>query len=55
MKIEFDQKELELVLESLEYSKRKFEEYEGYPSENFRNERIGFVSQLIDKLKELKQ
>jgi hypothetical protein len=46
-------KELEMILESLEYSKRKFEEYDKYPSKEFKQERINQINLLISKIKSL--
>lgn len=52
MKIEITEKELQLILESLTYSKLKFEEYSQYPSDEFKTERIKSVEELIKSLKQ---
>lgn len=44
--------DLNVILESLKYSKKAFEEYTGYPSEQFRAERIVTVVKVINKVKE---
>ena len=40
-----------LILESLKYTKIRFEEYQGYPSPDFKKERVEGVSKLIEKIK----
>jgi hypothetical protein len=45
--------DIEMILESLKYSKKRFEEYEGYPSVQFKNERIESVNKVINKIKTL--
>ena len=47
------QNELKMILESLEFSKHKFENYEKYPSNEFKQARINEISQLISKIKSL--
>lgn len=48
-------KDLELILESLKYSKIKFEEYDKYPSNEFKTQRINEINELILKIKSLKK
>ncbi len=43
--------EKQLILESLRYTKLKFESYEGYPSTEFKQKRVNEVNNLIMKLK----
>lgn len=43
--------ELELLLESLQYTRRSFENYNGYPSYEFKLARIKEVSDLMTKLR----
>lgn len=43
-----------LILESLNYSKQKFEEYDKYPSKEFKQKRVDEITQLISKIKSLK-
>lgn len=45
----------EMILESLKYSKTRFEEYQGYPSYEFKQKRINEIEQLIAKIKNLKK
>lgn len=52
MKIEITVEELQLVIESLTYSKQKIENYELYPNDEFKKGRIESVEKLIKKLKE---
>jgi hypothetical protein len=49
--VELESSELELVLESLRYTKQAFEQYERYPSDEFKAERVAKVQRLIDKLR----
>ena len=46
--------DVKFILESLKYSKLRFEEYEGYPSEDFRKQRIDEVNKVIQKVKDFK-
>lgn len=46
-------KDWALILESLNYSKQKFEEYDKYPSKEFKQERINEINLLISKVKSL--
>jgi hypothetical protein len=41
--IELESSELELVLESLRYTKERFEQYERYPSDEFKAGRVAEV------------
>jgi hypothetical protein len=50
MTVELEGSELELILESLRYTKQAFERYERYPSDEFKAGRVAEVQQLIDKL-----
>lgn len=47
--------EWEMILESLKYSKLKFEEYDKYPSVEYKQKRVDEVSQLISKVASLKK
>jgi hypothetical protein len=56
MKEEYlSQQDWNLILESLTYSKLKFEEYEKYPSPEFKQKRIEEVTKLIAKIKSLRK
>lgn len=47
---EIGQKDLELILESLKYTKIKFEDYEKYPSYDYKQERINEINEVIGKV-----
>jgi hypothetical protein len=55
MKISFSKKEIELILDSLEFTKKKFEEYQHYPDEEFKKSRINEAANLILKIKKIKE
>jgi len=44
-----------MILESLKYSKLKFEEYDKYPSAEYKQKRVDEVTQLILKIKSFKK
>jgi hypothetical protein len=46
---------LDLILTSLEYSKRHFSEYQDYPSEEFKRARIASVEGVIAKIRALRR
>tara|TARA_R110002051_G_scaffold325756_1_gene430875 strand:+ start:5520 stop:5678 length:159 start_codon:yes stop_codon:yes gene_type:complete len=48
-----NKKDLQFILESLQYTKLKFENYEQYPSYEFKQGRINDVNEVIVKVKEL--
>jgi len=48
-------KEILIVLESLKYTKLKFEEYDKYPSYEYKQNRVKEVNDLILKIKELRK
>ncbi len=54
MNFQLDGKDLELILESLRYTKERFSTYDGYPSEDFRKERIEQVERTLAKLRSAK-
>lgn len=45
--------DFEIILESLKYSKKQFEDYEFYPSLEFKNQRIQEIEEVIKKVKEI--
>lgn len=47
--------DLELILESLKYTKLKFEDYEKYPSYEYKQERINEVNEVVGKIEALKR
>lgn len=55
MNKELNVNDLGFILESLKYSKLKFEEYQGYPNEEFRQKRISEANDVIEKVKLLKK
>jgi len=52
MMIELTKSEYEMIRDSVYYTKRTFENYEGYPSREFKLQRIREVDALIEKLRE---
>ena len=50
MTIQFSIKELELILECLNYTKIKFEGYNDYPSYEFKHKRVKEVDDVIAKV-----
>ena len=54
MNDQFSINELEVILESLKYSKKTFEDYDKYPSYEFKTQRIKEINELILKVKSLK-
>jgi len=47
--------ELSVILESLKYTKLKFEEYQGYPSQEFKKDRINEIVAVMNKVKQLQK
>lgn len=45
----------QIILESLKNTKLKFEEYQGYPTYEFKQQRVEEVNQLILKIKSLSE
>ena len=45
----------EMISESLKYTKLKFEEYQEYPSQEFKQKRIDEVVTVIAKVNEIKK
>lgn len=41
-----------IIMESLRYTKLKFEEYTGYPNTDFKAQRIAAVVEVMNKIKE---
>ncbi len=52
---EINIEDLELILESLRYTKLRFEEYDQYPSYEFKQKRIMNVVSVITKVEKLKR
>ncbi len=53
MNQELNLKDLNLIQESLEYTLLKFEEYDKYPSQEFKKQRILEVNLVLEKIKSL--
>ena len=53
-KIILSNQECDMIIESLKYTKLKFEDYKGYPSYEYKQQRIEEVNELIAKVKVLK-
>ena len=47
--------DLNFIIYSLEETKKKFENYEHYPDENFRKESVKKVKDIVAKIKGLKK
>lgn len=47
--------EIAMILESLSYTKLKFEEYDKYPSFEFKQKRVKEVNDLILKIKKIRK
>ena len=43
--------DLSFILESLEFTKHKFENYDKYPSVDYKQKRINEVTEIISKIK----
>lgn len=54
MKVELSLSDLNMILESLAETKRKFESYQGYPSHEFKIERIKSVESTIAKVRNIR-
>jgi len=48
-----DKADLKFILESLEHTRHKFENYDEYPSYEYKQTRINDVNKVILKVKEL--
>ena len=46
-------KDLNFILESLEYTRLKFEDYQGYPSHEFKQQRLSDVKEVMVKVRDL--
>jgi len=46
--------EVAFVLESLNYTRRAFEEYQGYPSYEFKQQRLADVDAVVVKLRAIR-
>lgn len=45
--------DLGLLLESLRYTRQRFESYDGYPSEDFRRDQLRRVDEVVTKLRSM--
>ena len=55
MNDELTREDLDFILESLKYTKLKFEEYDKYPSYEYKLKRIDDVNVVISKIQKLKR
>lgn len=53
--VQLTNEDLDFILESLKYTKRNFEDYEKYPSYEYKQSRIKSVNDLADKIKTIKK
>jgi membrane-bound lytic murein transglycosylase MltF len=51
--IKLTKEDLQLIKESLQYTKLNFENYQNYPSHDFKNEQIKRVQDLLVKVSNL--
>lgn len=54
MTTDLTSEDLNLILESLQYTRNTFEDYQKYPSNEFKVKRIEQVNEVISKIKKLK-
>lgn len=54
MQVELTDDDIAFILESLRYTKLKFESYEGYPSKEFQRGRVVDVEEVIAKVRALR-
>jgi len=54
-KVELSNEDLDFMLESLKYTKKAFEDYQDYPSYEYKQSRIKTVNDLVDKIKTIKK
>lgn len=53
MSTQLSNKDLRFILESLQYTKVKFESYDLYPSNEFKLKRLEEVEKIIDKIQSI--
>ena len=53
MPIQLAQKDLEFILESLKFTKLKFEDYQKYPSYEYKQGRIKDVQDVMSKVEDI--
>lgn len=53
--LELTPEDWDFIQESLKYTKIKFEEYDRYPSNDFKQERIDFVNKVSEKVAQIKK
>lgn len=51
---ELTREDLDFILESLKYTKRSFEEYQDYPSYDFKRERLATVEDVTAKVRAIR-
>lgn len=47
--------DIDVILESLKYSKLRIEEYQTYPSYEYKQQRLTMISDVVEKLRNLKK
>jgi 5-bromo-4-chloroindolyl phosphate hydrolysis protein len=53
--MELTKEDLEFIEESLEYTRKNFEEYQKYPSYEYKQQRLDCVSDILNKVKQMKR
>jgi len=51
MRVYLSPSDLGGILESLRYTKMRFQEYSNYPSPEYKQKQIAFIDAIMDKLK----
>jgi 5-bromo-4-chloroindolyl phosphate hydrolysis protein len=55
MTVELTREELEFIEESLKYTRKNFEEYQKYPSYEFKQQRLKQVNDVLAKIRDAKR
>lgn len=54
-KTELSKSDISMILESLKYSRHKFEEYQKYPTHEYKQKRIHEVDEVMSKVYKIQQ
>lgn len=53
--MELTRQDLDMLITSMEYTKRAFEEYRDYPASDFKRQRINEAQSLLTKLRAMRK
>jgi ppGpp synthetase/RelA/SpoT-type nucleotidyltranferase len=53
--MELTKEDLDFIEESLLYTRKNFEEYQNYPSYEFKQQRLKRVNDILDKVRQMKR